>query len=129
MNSRNSLGYIIVLITTAILILCVSRCTNSSTNSSSNNGVSFNSGIINPGGTFTYTFKNTGTYNYYCSIHKPDMKGEIIVSNSAQISGQDTVEMKNIQFVPNQVTVMPDTRIVWINKDNVNHTVVSGTPS
>lgn len=29
----------------------------------------YNSGSIGGGGTFTHTFANAGTYNYYCQIH------------------------------------------------------------
>ena len=39
---------------------------------------SFNSGTLNNGGTFSFTFKEAGTYDYYCSIH-PSMKGKIMV--------------------------------------------------
>jgi len=38
----------------------------------------FNSGPLNNGQNFTYTFTTPGTYNYSCSIH-PYMKGIIIV--------------------------------------------------
>ncbi|HMK25975.1 MAG TPA: plastocyanin/azurin family copper-binding protein [Chitinophagaceae bacterium] len=33
------------------------------------NDASFNSGDINPGGSFSYTFNSTGTYNYHCTHH------------------------------------------------------------
>ena len=36
------------------------------------------SGQIDQNGTFSFTFNNTGTYDYHCNIH-PIMKGEIIV--------------------------------------------------
>ncbi|XUX00409.1 MAG: cupredoxin family copper-binding protein [Dehalogenimonas sp.] len=38
----------------------------------------FDSGLFNPGGSYTYTFNTAGTYNYYCTIH-PGMTGTIIV--------------------------------------------------
>ena len=41
--------------------------------------VSFNSGNIAPGGTFTHTFVGTGTIAYHCSIH-PVMHGTIQVN-------------------------------------------------
>ena len=37
-----------------------------------------------------------------------------------------TVEIKNIQFVPNEVTVSAGTTIKWINLDPVDHDVTSG---
>jgi plastocyanin len=38
----------------------------------------FKSDELDPGGTFEHTFKNEGTYNYYCSLN-PIMKGKITV--------------------------------------------------
>lgn len=42
----------------------------------------FDSGDIAPGGTFTYTFNETGTFEYFCIPHQPSMTGQIIVSES-----------------------------------------------
>ena len=38
----------------------------------------FNSGIINPGGTFSFKFTKKGTFGYHCSIH-PFMMATITV--------------------------------------------------
>jgi Plastocyanin len=43
----------------------------------SDNGA-FDSGSINNGATFSFTFKTAGTYNYHCSIHT-SMTAKIIV--------------------------------------------------
>lgn len=40
---------------------------------------SFNSSSLTTGGTFQFTFSNTGTYNYSCAIH-PSMRGQINVT-------------------------------------------------
>lgn len=40
----------------------------------------FDSGNILPGGTYSFTFAQAGTYQYYCTIH-PWMKGTIVVAN------------------------------------------------
>jgi len=45
----------------------------------SNDGTTFNSGFINPGATFSFTFTKAGTFPYHCNIH-PFMKATIIVS-------------------------------------------------
>jgi plastocyanin len=39
---------------------------------------SFNSGNLSYGGTFSYKFNNTGTFNYHCSIHS-GMTGSVVV--------------------------------------------------
>ena len=50
----------------------------------SDDGKSFDSGISNPiaasGGTFSFTFKQAGTFPYHCQIH-PFMKATIIVTS------------------------------------------------
>lgn len=39
---------------------------------------SFDSGLINPGKTFRYTFTKAGTFNFFCQPH-PFMKGTVVV--------------------------------------------------
>jgi amicyanin len=39
---------------------------------------SFNSGLINPGKTYSHTFTTPGTYNFFCTPH-PFMKGVVVV--------------------------------------------------
>jgi plastocyanin len=43
------------------------------------NSTGFNSGPIEPGGTFVHFFDESGTVDYYCTIH-PHMIGKIIVN-------------------------------------------------
>lgn len=43
----------------------------------SDNGT-FNSGNINGGGNFSFTFQNKGTFTYHCSLH-PNMVGTVVV--------------------------------------------------
>src|SRR5207302_11255076 len=38
----------------------------------------FDSGILNPGQTFSHTFPQTGVYSYYCTLHSW-MKGNVTV--------------------------------------------------
>jgi plastocyanin len=40
--------------------------------------VKFDSGTMQKGDTYSYTFKEAGTYQYYCAVH-PDMKASITV--------------------------------------------------
>jgi plastocyanin len=42
--------------------------------------------MLNPGSTWEVKFSAAGTYNYLCTIHAPNMKGEITVSGSAAAS-------------------------------------------
>ena len=43
----------------------------------SDNGV-WNSGLVNPGSQFSFTFNTAGTFTYHCTIH-PNMVGTIVV--------------------------------------------------
>ena len=43
------------------------------------NDNSFNSGNINPGASWTYTFNLPGTYNCYCIYHAAWVKGTVVV--------------------------------------------------
>ena len=41
-------------------------------------GTVFDSGLVKPGDTFTFTFKDAGTYHYFCQVH-PWMTGMVVV--------------------------------------------------
>lgn len=56
------------------------------------------------------------------------MQGVVTVASGANISGRDTVEMINTQFNPAQITVAPETEIIWINRDGFTHTVTERNP-
>jgi plastocyanin len=45
----------------------------------SNSGALFDSGALNPGGGFQFTFNSPGTYPYYCRVHGIAMTGTITV--------------------------------------------------
>jgi plastocyanin len=51
-----------------------------------NNDGCLTDGSLNPGATWDVKFSAAGTYNYICTIHAPNMKGEITVSGSAAAS-------------------------------------------
>jgi plastocyanin len=46
--------------------------------STATSGAAFNSGIINPGGSFRATFTTAGSFPYHCTIH-PGMVGTVTV--------------------------------------------------
>lgn len=91
--------------------------------------VSFDSGTIAVGESFSYTFDEEGTVEYYCTFHAPDMQGEVTVSAGADISGTYTISMDNMTYSPTSVTVAPGTTVEWVNEDVEAHTVTSGNPS
>lgn len=125
MNIRRSTFRYLIPLLALFTIVGVTAC---ETNTNSATEKLFESSNIAPGGTFSYTFEAVGTVEYYCRIHAPNMQGIVTVTEGAEISGQDTVEMNNNQFNPSQITVAPNTEIVWINEGTEAHTVVSGNP-
>jgi plastocyanin len=44
-----------------------------------NPGVIFDSGALNPGGGFQFTFSTPGSYSYFCRVHGINMTGTITV--------------------------------------------------
>jgi plastocyanin len=42
----------------------------------------FDSGVLNNGQSYSFTFNQAGNYPYHCSIH-PSMKGTIVVTTTA----------------------------------------------
>lgn len=102
---------------------------NDDTNSNSDPAFSFSSGDIPPGESYSYTFSEEGEIEYYCEIHAPDMQGKITVTSSVDAVDRDTVSMENDQFVPEDLSVAPNTEVVWINNQDHNHDISSGNPS
>ena len=48
--------------------------------SDAGSAVTWDSGLINPGGTFSFTFTQVGTFHYHCNVH-PYMHGTIVVTS------------------------------------------------
>lgn len=90
--------------------------------------VSFASGDVAAEETFSYTFENEGSVEYFCEYHIPGMQGVVNVSAGADISGQTTVSMENMEFVPAEITITPGTEVTWVNNSQMLHTVTSGNP-
>lgn len=112
-----------------IAILAVTTLSSCGTEAETGTEKLFDSGNIAAGESFIYTFGEEGTFDYYCEIHAPNMQGSVQVTAGASSTDPDTVEMINEQFSPEQITIPPGTEIVWVNRDNDTHTVISGNPS
>lgn len=130
-NHQNTLLTIVV-----SLFLIFTGCSDSSTDpanenddNNQNQSANFESGLIGPGETFSYTFEEEETVDYYCTIHTPDMTGQITVTSSVEAVDRDTVEMENDQFVPENLEVAPNTEVVWVNNQDHDHDIKTGTPS
>lgn len=127
-NATRSL--ITTLLSAVFLIFMFAGC-DSAGSEEENGGPSFDSGPLQPGDTFSYTFQEEGNVPYYCENHQPDMTGEITVQSGAQSADPDTVVMNNLRFTPSSLTISPNTTVVWVNREDNSvdpHTVTSGQP-
>ena len=105
----------------------------SGTPESGSSGTQFDSSYLSGGKTYEHTFKKTGTFNYYCTLH-PYMTGKIYVSKSSPppietaereptLTSQDRVLIKltpsgttatgNVS--PKNIKVKAGTTVVWQN--------------
>ncbi len=67
----------------------VSHTVTSGNPSDNQTGTIFDSSLIKPASTYSFTFKNPGTYNYFCQVH-PWMTGDVIVSASGATTSTGT---------------------------------------
>jgi plastocyanin len=68
-------------------------------------GSDFTSGTMDRGQSFSFTFKNDGVFDYYCSFH-PLMKGTIIVGTGASaLTGSESTEGSSEELPPTEEAV------------------------
>lgn len=136
----------------------------------SNDGL-WDSGVLESGHTFDFTFTQAGSFAFFCAIH-PTMKATITVTGPQEAQSTPTVmaaptptptaqpaptatsaptptpeqqpsptaaagdalaaltvkaDMQN--FKHQDLTLQAGTTVVWTNRDSVQHTVTSGSPS
>ncbi len=103
----------------------------------------FDSGILSPGTTFSFTFTTAGTYGYVCELHG-GMSGTIVVTGTgtgttpaptpaptlaptpaptAAPAGTVSVTIGDDYFSPATVSVIPGTTVTWTNRGSRSHTV------
>lgn len=89
----------------------------------------FDSGDIEekgqPGNTWTHTFNDLGDLGYFCSFH-PQMKGTVkVVAGGPATASVNIVEVPQMGFSPQVVTVGPGGQVTWTNQGQQHHTVTS----
>jgi plastocyanin len=103
----------------------------------------FDSGIFDPGASFSWTFEQPGSFGYICQLH-PQMQGTVIVEgeavaaaapvavatseaepNTEQPAGPTdaAVSIADFAFEPATLDIPPGAAVVWTNDGQVPHTV------
>ena len=101
-------------------------------------GATFDSSLINPGGTYSVDTNalGAGTYEYMCIVH-PWMQASFVVGGGGaaaapkfdiSILAGSSVQ-GNPDFEPDPAEVPVGSTIVWTNNDNAAHTVTSSADS
>lgn len=90
----------------------------------------WDSGILSPGQTFSFTFNSLGTYPYYCIPHGigGDGSGAMVGVISILPTGQtgQIVTISNFIFLPDTLTISKDEVVTWIIMGGM-HSTTSGT--
>ncbi len=89
---------------------------------------SFDSGLLNSGGTFSMTFNTPGTIGYYCAFHGAPgsgMFGKIVVTPAAAAPAPVAASAKDNVFDPQTITIPAGTTVTWTNSGAVPHTVTA----
>ena len=99
----------------------------------------FDSGVLMSGESFSQTFAEPGTYDYFCAIH-PSMTGTVVVrepvapDDVGDAAGETTtdvasagteVSVVDVAFAPADIEVPVGTTVDWTNQDPFAHTVTA----
>jgi plastocyanin len=99
----------------------------------------FDSGVLQTGDSFSQTFSEPGTYDYFCAIH-PSMTGTVVVREPEAAGGgldasvdpvvDETatvteVSIVDVAFAPVDIEVPVGTTVDWANEDPFAHTVTA----
>lgn len=121
---------------TVILIAMTAGCSEDSPSPTSPPGggpggtpANINSGIIAAsGGSFAFTFPDSGTTGYHCGLHPATMTGNSVTVTST--SANDSVVVQIVSqstpgFSPSDVNIRPGGTVRWVNVHTMAHSVDS----
>jgi len=105
----------------ALVASCGDKATNPNNNPPA--ALELNSGNMPTGRSYSHTFANAGTYNYFCTVHGVSMSGSITVSGTTPDSVLVTIGPGN-SYNPASASVKVTGTVRWINIGS-DHTVTS----
>jgi uncharacterized protein YggE len=83
----------------------ISHTITSGTPAADYSGTMFDSALMKPSSTFSYTFLNPGNFDYYCQVH-PWMTGMVVVTGNSMTSGNQTQYQASLNI---PISTTPDT--------------------
>jgi FtsP/CotA-like multicopper oxidase with cupredoxin domain len=81
----------------------------------------FDSGTLSPAGTFSHTFSDEGTFEYFCRFHP--MQGIVRVTMGGPAAASVSIKDGPGRFDPDDVTVRPGAIVTWTHQGAELHTV------
>lgn len=81
----------------------------------------FDSGSLNAGDLFTFTFNQEGTFEYYCRFHP--MQGRVRVTATGLLTATINILDTPPRFEPDDITVGVGAVVTWNHVGNQPHTV------
>ena len=81
----------------------------------------FDSGTLNPGDTFSFTFPDEGTFDYYCKFHP--MQGRVRVTTTGPMTAAVNILDTPARFELDDVTIQAGGSVTWTHAGNQPHTV------
>ena len=85
------------------------------------------SGSIAPGGgSFTFTFPDTGTTGYHCGLHPSTMRGNSVTVTSTSPNDSMVVQIVSLSapgYSPSATTIKPGGYVRWVNVHTMTHSV------
>jgi plastocyanin len=94
---------------------------------------SFDSGNMDPGASYNYTFTTPGTYTYHCSYHSWMTGSVTVVAGVAAVAVSIPTGSSNPSnppgYAPDKITLVVgvNNTVTWTNADTAAHTVTSVT--
>jgi plastocyanin len=81
----------------------------------------FDSGLMDPGDTFSHTFPDPGTYEYVCQLHP--MLGRVRVNPTGGDATVQILDSPTSRFFPDDVSIGVGKTVTWTHAGTSQHTV------
>jgi plastocyanin len=113
-----------------IALSALSACSNKSgspTGPGGGGGTTLNSGALATGGSYSFTFADSGTFGYRCGLHPLQMNGYTVRATSSSVVDSVLVSIVSIAggMNPAAATIKIGGKVRWVNNDGMAHSIES----